>query len=390
MFPSFNLSGVVLVTGVLFLLGALSTILVALAGISASMRGNRIWQVAVVAVPLFALVQLMLLSAHRDIEDWYSNVLGSYYTSHPRSSVAFDGMQFPAGSTIVRDIYAPHQVLRGSVPAGTAILGTEIGGDFAMGWDGPDSEAPYVAEAILTAPAVIRGVPCAPGNFKQTIETSSTTRSLSCTLANVVTIDSVVVPAGANVTLTRGMGRDVVSGWVDHPWVASTVACAAGEFEYNGVFQCPLAHDQVFDGYPIRANDSVEIRFGRVDSSGDRGGNPRLVRGILAQPIDFAGVRIPAGTTIQSANAGPLITPAELRKAAWQGNGTVRFDLPEGAKTSIGDAVFSGSGIAVYVSNGTMIVRAPDDDNGSAKSGRYDLIHRTWCREDTCGEGTGL
>ncbi|HEX7391083.1 MAG TPA: hypothetical protein VF286_13310, partial [Acidiphilium sp.] len=115
-------------------------------------------------------------------------------------------------------------------------------------------------------------------------------------------------------------------GTLAKPFALHGIPCAAGHFEISDIrsVTCPLAHDAVLFGIPLRGGAKIVANVSRY-------AKPSIRSGFLGQPCTYFGIDWPIGTKIEDAGS-PGITAGIL-----QGRqpGSVMFTLPEGATRTI-------------------------------------------------------
>lgn len=131
------------------------------------------------AYGMLAACPALLLCAVPVLEDMLSPLRYSLQMRAARHHLSapqtFDGIQFPAGSTVQLSI-TDGKVESGNVPVPTVIAGLPLVGDFDLLGEIDF----YVKSGTLAAPAVVNDVPCAPGPIRFSFLDPSTTR---CVLA---------------------------------------------------------------------------------------------------------------------------------------------------------------------------------------------------------------
>ncbi|TCV93363.1 hypothetical protein EC912_105223 [Luteibacter rhizovicinus] len=369
---------------VILVLGTIVTIVVALLGIKSSIRRSKSWRIWLACLAGITVLQVPLLTSHREIEQSFRDLQVRLYTSHLRSPATYEGISFPAGSTVIRDYDDPHPVMGGTVPAGTTLFGLKIDGDFTISRTGDDGQTPYLAAGTLVAPATIHKVPCAKGGFSHTFDTSNTNEVVTCTLSTEGTIDGIPIPSGSEVVVTFNTynGQIDASGDVKRAWRASGVDCAEGHFTYFSVLECPLTRDQVFDGYPVAAGHTASFKV-------DGKGSAVVYEGALSHDFDVAGVRIPAGSAFKTSYNGQYISADTLRTHTMDESQYVQFDLPAATSLTISGVVLQGEYVGLYVYNHSIKVHVvtpatdPDADADTAiRDGTFDLAKKTWSWEE--------
>lgn len=109
------------------------------------------------------------------------------------------GIELPPHSYVQLDDY--NNVVSGKVSEPTDVYGFPVIGRFnvAGGAASPDGASPYVSYGTLAKPLTYRGVPCAPGPFE-----ISEGITLTCTLANDVTLFGLPLRGGTSATVYSG------------------------------------------------------------------------------------------------------------------------------------------------------------------------------------------
>jgi hypothetical protein len=364
---------------VLTLLGLLVmvpvTIILALLGFKRSIRQSRAWRMGLPTCAGLVLLQLLLLMGHREVEHDYAELVAWHYTHHLSSPRAFDNIAFPAGATVVQSTWEPHSVSGGTVPTETVLLGLPVRGDFAIDFTAADDAKPYLSEGELTRAASVRDVPCAAGKFKHTIESSKET--VACILSASHAIGGIVLPAGsdASVTWSTYQADDVeIYGSTPRDWSALGVHCAQGEFSYHGDFQCTPAGPQRVAGYLLADGHDVTVFRGRDGELG-------VSKGVLAEDIDVAGVRIPAGSTIDAVYEGIGIDATRLRAHDMDDTEYVTFELPKGVRLEAAGAVLQGDFVGIEVLGTSMRVHEVENlgtERTAIRDGVFEMATRRW------------
>jgi len=351
------------------------TIILALLGIKRSIRRSRFWRYGLPICVAFVLLQLMLLFNHGDIEQAYADALRQHYTHHLSEPKVYDGLQFPAGATVVLTTWEPHTVSTGTLPVETMLLGLPVHGDFSIDVAGYDKPVRYLSEGVLSRVAEIRGVPCAAGKFSHRVDSSKD--SVDCTLAADHAIGDLVLPAGTRASLAFDVDRpgDVeVFGDAPRDWSALGVQCAKGEFDYYGGPKCILARNQLVAGYPLAAGQEASIYR-------TRHGELAVTKGVLAENFEVAGVRVPVGSTIEATYNGDGIDADRLRHHDLGEGEYVGFELPKGARMELAGSVLEGDFISLSVRASSIsahVVVDPEGEHTIIRDGEFDLATRQW------------
>ena len=374
---SLSISNLVVFAFLALLVASAAAIILALLGIKRSIRHSRFWRYALPGCIAVALLQVVLLFNHRDIEQSYNEAVQRYYTHHLSAPKVFDGMHFPAGSTVVQSTWSPHTVTGGTVPAGTTLLGLTIRGDFAISYTGDDIQTPYLSEGILARPMTIHDVPCAGGEFKHAFDSSSSKESVDCTLASNHAVGELVLPAGSQLSIafdTYRRGEVEVSGDVPRDWSALGVRCAKGWFAYDDDLECTPAVKQLVAGYPLAAGHDVTV-YRQQD------GEVSVGNGVLAGDVEVAGVRIPAGSTIDAIYDGHGINADQLRNHDMDDHEYVRFELSKGARMEAEGTVLQGDSVSIEIYRSWIRASITTDsgtDHTAMRNGEFDMASRTW------------
>ena len=388
-----QISNFLATTLLLLLLGIVATVVVALSGIKSSIRSSRRWRISLGVIVAVTVLQVFLIASHRDFEDAYEKLQAWRYTFHPKVLTTFDGMLFPAGSTVIEyPDDSSHPVSGGTVPKGTTLLGLKISGDFSIenqhiGSTDAGTNTRYVSESTLVEPAEITFIEpagihsliCAAGKFKHSIPTVDGKEELDCTLAKDYTINGITIPSNSDVDITVDGERLELSATVKHSWKFSTIECASGQFSTYVGFACPLAHDQTLDGYPLAAGQDTSFRF-------DKDGTAFVKSGVLSRDFEVLGVSVPAGSVLNPLSSDcETATAEDLRSHKIPGNECVTFLLPEKTPITVAEKKFEANDINLRFSNKSIdVITASNGHNQDEHAATFDLTTKKWCEDETC------
>ena len=388
-----QISNFLAATVLLLLLGIVASVVVALSGIKSSIRSSRRWRISLGVLVAVTVLQVFLIASHRDFEQAYENFQVWRYTFHPKVPTTFDGMLFPAGSTVIEYSGNPsHPVSGGTVPKDTTLLGLRISGDFSI--ENQDIESTdagtntrYVSESTLVEPveislvepADIHSVPCAAGKFKHTIPTVGGKEEIDCTITKDYTVNGITIPSNSDVEITNDHGSIEPSATVKHPWKFSTIECASGLFTTYIGFECPLAHDQILDGYPMAAGQETSFRF-------DEAGTAFVKGGVLSRNFEVLGVIVPTGSVLHPLGTDcETATAEDLRSHKIPENECVTFLLPEKTPITVAGKKFEANDINLYFSNKSIdVITASNGHNENEHAATFDLTTQKWCEDETC------
>ena len=213
-----------------------------------------------------------------------------------------DGVVFPAGSEVQLSPVLPHPLLGGTLGAPATIGGLRIVDAFTM--RGGEVEIGTLAE-----PRQIDILPCAAGQFVQD------PNSAGCVLARAISVGGLQFAAGifAWVTPASLADKPIVHGTLAASAHVAPFDCAPGVIDASEqAMSCVLAGDQTIDGYRLRGGTTATI--GRQAES-------TVSSGVLAGPLDMAGVVLPPGTRIDDLPPGPAVGTLDglPQRPAWSG-----------------------------------------------------------------------
>lgn len=240
------------------------TLIVAAFGLHPRIRKHKAWLRSVVVLCCLVLVEVFALFNNRSIVDDYDHAVRDSYTHHLRQPEDFDGMTFPAGSTVALNEYSPHTIQSGTVPADTPLLGMYVSGDF---WMARLDNTSYVAAGTLARPASLAGIECAPGPFKHeknqaSFDSAKFWDSVDCTLAAELHYHELDLPAGTRIKVRDidSNSADLISGESPAPWKIFGIQCEAGAFAFEPLTQvfCVSAVDQRVGKYDLLQGDGIK------------------------------------------------------------------------------------------------------------------------------------
>jgi hypothetical protein len=387
-----QISNFLAITLLLFVLGVITSVVVALFGIRASIRRSNTWRLSLAILVALNSLLVLLIASNRVLEDSYANFKAWRYTFHPKVPATFDGILFPAGSTVIENPDdSSHSVTGGFVPVDMTLLGLKIHGDFAFEHEqdkitDAENNMRYISESTLVEPAKINliesakihDVPCGPGKFKHTIPLVAGQEELDCTITENYTINGIAIPSNSDVEITNDHSNIEVNATVKHPWKFSTIECASGRFSTYIGFECPLAHDQVLNGYPIAARDTT-FRF-------DGDGTAFVSSGVLSRDFEALGIVVPAGSTLNPPSAEcESATAGELLSHKIPGLECVKFLLPEKTPITVAGRKFEANHINLDFSNQSItVITASNGYNADEHIAEYDITTHKWCEDEQC------
>jgi hypothetical protein len=380
-----NFSTFDLVVWLSLFLAIITTIIVACFGTTQRFYESKKWRITLGILVAITLL-LIPVAFRRSISDERDRQVALRYTFHPTTATTFDGINFPAGSTVIEDTQEPHHVTSGNVPNGTNLLGLTINGDFSIQRSTPSS-APELDAAFLTAPGTIHDVPCGPGSFKLAPENMVTSMidTLSCTLAADYAINGLVLKSDTYAQIA--IDHSSMSGTLAAPWKTPFAECAAGEFSFTPtLLECTLHRNTVIDGYPLAADQKAAIVT-------DEKGEISLYSGTLSRNFDVSGISIPAGSTLSA--SGQVPSADKLLSHALEHYESAEFKLPENAHLTVYDVDVRGNVDIIIFAHKIDVNRSTfsgDDTKGTSVNhngieghhGTYDLTTHTWCWEHDC------
>jgi hypothetical protein len=343
---------------------------------------TRNWRVSIIALVAVTTI-LIPIAFHRVIRDEFEKQAVRRYTFHPSAPTTYDGLLFPAGSTVIEDPDTPHSVTRGNVPENTALLGLVISGDFIMS---QSTAARELIDSTLAKPGKIHDVPCASGPFK--IERDITPKldvsHLNCSLATDYTVNGITLKADTGIEVA--LDHSSIRGTLAAPWKSPTADCAPGDFFSDPtLLECTLLHDMTISGYPLAAGHEASIV-----TSGN--GVRTLYRGTLSHSFRVLGVDIPAGSEISS--SGEVPSAEKLINHELDTYESVDFHLPESAHLVIDGADIRGRvrmnfeahtfGVNDDALGSDDHVAGLHHDGISGEHGTYNPETKKWCWEQAC------
>ncbi len=124
-------------------------------------------------------------------------------TFHLTAPATYDGVAFPAGSTVILEPDSPHELKSGYVPQTTLMYGFMVIHDFVFksDWGSQIKEFRLLTDATLTAPVKVHNVPCGPGPLMQFDTHDAPGYALTCTLAEDYTFAGLTFEHGTDFSI---------------------------------------------------------------------------------------------------------------------------------------------------------------------------------------------
>jgi hypothetical protein len=367
----------------LLVLAVMLSLFVAGLGIKREIRRSRLWRIGLGSIVAITVILVPVAF----YPTWHARHLMEQYSFYPKAPMVLDGMLFPAGSAVYESEDPPHHVKSGSVPISTVVLGLPIVGDFNIEYsDGPEAK-PFLPGGELTGPADIGGVPCGPGGFEYSVDAKGEEET-ECTLAHDLPVahlagwqGTVTLKGGTQATISHTQEMVARTGTLATEWKGPMAECGPGGFGVSEKsFACTLAHDQVFEGYPLAGGQSASFKL-------QDDGKVHVESGVLSRGLAVAEIRVPAGSSLLSAHN---VVPDEDALPAGGGENTV-FQLPAQARLVVGGAEMRGEVILEIFPEAIKVLTVGDSDSASihhegtvSRLGLLDRKTHSWCWDDGC------
>lgn len=343
---------------------------VGLLGLMQGVRQSRLWKRSLKGLFSIALLEVVVFFSYSPIAKMIEQAKVGWYTHQITEPTVIDGVQFPAGSTVVQSPQWPHEVLHGTVPPGSPVLGSVITGDFELTADWSSKPPKYsLSRATLATPSTFDGFDCAPGKFTHytDVQSNDYTSLIDCTLASSYGSGDIVLPPGSHIKAFDSdkfhLGK--VSGELPGEWTTFRVRCAKGAFDVDEQhrFSCTSATRQTIAGYDLAPDHKITVYRTRE-------GEFSIREGVLASVLDVDGLRIPAGTWMYQADADFPNLAERVRKQQFEENQYLEFDVPAGTKLDATGTILVGGAIKILMDSHVAeisVAPKPEDSDQSSR-----------------------